>query len=132
ASYGPQIRTLRTNMSREWFRPNPPLNEIQWGPRNNTNIQQSAVLFSLKMMAENREMFLDNYWVKNKRSVQKGIDGEVNAWVIPADQRRKADAADAVNELMRQGLEIHRADDSFEVGEMEVSAGDYVIRADQP
>ena len=132
ASYGPQIRTLRTNMSREWFRPNPPLNEIEWGPRNNTNIQQSAVLFSLKMMADQREMFLDNYWVKNKRSVQKGIDGDVNAWVIPADQRRKADAADAVNELMRQGLEIHRADDSFEIGDMEVSEGDYVIRADQP
>ena len=30
------------------------------------------------------------------------------AWVIPADQRRKADAADAVNELRRQGLECSR------------------------
>jgi len=135
ASYGPQNRTLRvgaTGTSREWFRPNPPLPEIAWGPRNNTNIQQSGVLFSLKYAADNASLFLDNYWTKNKRSVQRGIDGPVNAWVIPADQRRRADAVDAVNELMRQGLEIHRADDSFEAGEVEVEAGDYLVRADQP
>ena len=135
ASYGPQNRTLRvgnSGTSREWFRPNPPLSEIAWGPRNNTNIQQSAVLYSLKYTADNAEMFLDNYWTKSQRSVQKGIDGDVNAWVVPADQRRRADAADAVNELMRQGLEIHRADDSFEVGGVSVDAGDYIVRADQP
>jgi len=135
ASYGPQNRTLtvgNTTTSREWFRPNPPLPSIEWGPRNNTNIQQSAVLFSLKYIADHREMFLDNYWVKNKRSVRRGVDGPINAWVIPSGQRRSADAVDAVNELMRQGLEIHRADDSFEAGGVEVEAGDYVIRADQP
>ncbi len=135
ASYGPDNRTLRvggTGTSREWFRPNPPLAEIEWGPRNNTNIQQSGVLFSLKYAADNASLLLDNYWVKNKRSVDRGIEGPVNAWVVPADQRRRADAADAVNELMRQGLEIHRADESFEAGGVEVDAGDYVIRADQP
>lgn len=135
ASYGPQNRTLTvgsTTTSREWFRPNPPLPTIEWGPRNNTNIQQSAVLFSLKYTADHREMFLDNYWLKNKRSIRKGVDGPINAWVIPSGQRRASDAVDAVNELMRQGLEIHRADDSFEAGGVEVQAGDYLIRADQP
>lgn len=56
----------------------------------------------------------------------------MNAWVIPADQRRRADAVDAVNELQRQGLEIHRADESFEAAGIDVRAGDYVVRADQP
>ena len=135
ASYGPQNRTLRlggSTISREWFRPNPPLPEIEWGPRNNTNIQQSAVLFSLKYTADNASMLLDNYWTKNQRSIDEGRTGPVNAWVIPADQYRKADAADAVNELMRQGLEIHRADDDFEAGGVEVDEGDYVVRGDQP
>lgn len=135
ASYGPQNRTLRvgnTGTSREWFRPNPPLAEIQWGPRNNTNIQQSGVLFSLKYAADNASLLLDNYWTKNKRSIKEGVDGPVNAWVIPANQRRRADAADAVNELMRQGLEIHRADRDFEAGGVSVAEGDYVVRADQP
>ena len=33
---------------------------------------------------------------------------------------------------MRQGLEIHRADDDFEAGGVEVEEGDYIVRADQP
>jgi hypothetical protein len=135
ASYGPDNRTLRVpeaGRSREWYRPNPPLAEIEWGPRNNTNIQESAVLFSLKYLAEHTSTFLEDYWLKNQRSVQKGIDGPVHAWVIPAEQRRRADAVDAVNELMRQGLEFHRADESFEAGGVEVEEGDYILRADQP
>ncbi len=135
ASYGPENRTLSagaTTTSREWFRPNPPLSTIEWGPRNNTNIQQSAMLFSLSHVAKNRELYLENYWVKNKRAVQKGLDGPIHGWVIPADQRRKADAADAVNELLRQGLEIHRASSDFKTGNLDIREGDYVVRGDQP
>ncbi len=136
ASYGPENRTLRvgsTVSSREWFRPNPPLPEIEWGPRNNTNIQQSAVLFSLKYLADHTETFLDNYWVKNKRAVARAREeGAVTAWVVPAQQRRAQEAADAVNELMRQGLEMHRADRAFEAGGVRVAEGDYIARGDQP
>ncbi len=134
-SYGPdnyEVRPAPTVTSREWFRPNPPLPQINWGPRANTNIQQSGVLFSLKHFADNRERYLDNYWVKNKRAVDKGKEGNPYAWLIPANQRRKADAADAVNELMKQGLEVHRATNSFRAGSQEVKAGDYIVRADQP
>ncbi len=134
-SYGPdnyEVRPPATTTSREWFRPNPPLPYIKWGPRNNTNIQQSGLLFSLNHVAKNREMYLDNYWRKNLRSVEKGKTGPVHAWVIPATQRRKADAADAVNELRRQGLEISVADAGFSAGNVNVKAGDWVVRADQP
>ena len=105
----PTTRTVApapTTTSREWFRPNPPLPSIQWGPRNNTNIQQSAILIALNHVAKNKETYLENYWLKNKRAVDKGKDGPVYGWVIPAAQKRKADAADAVNELRRQGLEV--------------------------
>jgi hypothetical protein len=135
-SYGPHnrpgTRAGSTTTSREWFRPNPPLPTIDWGPRNNTNIQQSALLFSLKYTADHADWFLENYWLKNRRSVRKGVDGPVNAWVIPADQRRKSDAAQAVNDLMAQGLEFHRADQDFEAGGVQVHEGDYIARADQP
>ncbi|HEY8550878.1 MAG TPA: M14 family zinc carboxypeptidase [Vicinamibacterales bacterium] len=134
-SYGPdpyEVRPSPTVLSREWFRPNPPLPSIKWGPRNNTNIQQSAVLFSLNHVARNRELYLENYWLKNKRAVERGRTGPVHAWLIPAGQRRKADTADAVNALMRQGLEIHRADAPFGLGKLQVAAGDYIVRGDQP
>jgi len=134
-SYGPDnyvVRPPATTTSREWFRPNPPLQSINWGPRNNTNIQESALLLSLSHVAKNRSLYLENYWLKNKRSVDKGKNGPTYAWVIPAGQTKKADAADAVNELMTQGLEFHRATSAFKAGSVDVKPGDYIIRADQP
>ena len=135
-SYGPDnnanLTLPATTTSREWFRPNPPLPSIKWGPRNNTNIQESAILISLKQMADNKGMFLENYWLMNKRSVEKGKNGPTYAWVIPASQTRKANTAEAINDLRRQGLEIHTATSAFKAGNMDVKAGDYIVRGDQP
>src|SRR5207244_12575863 len=110
------VRPGATTTSKEWFRPNPPLDSITWSPRANTNIQESALLFALSRVAKDKELFLENYWLKNKRAVDKGKTGPIYGWVIPAAQRRKADAADAVNELRRQGLEISRASSAFRTG----------------
>ena len=111
-SYGPDTYDVRPGanvLSKEWFRPNPPLPFIKWGPRNNTNIQQSALLFSLSHVAKNRELYLENYWLKNKRAVDKGKNGPTYAWVIPAAQRARPTPPTAVNDLRAQGLEISRA-----------------------
>jgi len=134
-SYGPDTSTVRlgaTQTSREWFRPNPPLPQIKWGPRNNVNIQQSALLIALNHVAKNRETYLENYWLKNRRQVEKGRNGPIHAWVIPAAQRRKAEVAEVVNALRVQGLEFHTANAAFKAGTVDVKAGDYIIRADQP
>jgi len=134
-SYGPDpydVRPGATTTSKEWFRPNPPLAEIKWGPRNNTNIQQSALLFALNHVAKNRELYLENYWLKNKRAVDKGKNGPVYGWVVPASQRAKYNAADMVNELKKQGAEINTANAAFKAGNVQVEAGDWIIRGDQP
>ncbi len=121
-----------TTTSKEWFRPNPPLDSILWSPRANTNIQESALLFSLNRVAKDKEMFLENYWLKNKRAVERSKKGPVYAWVIPANQHARENAAEAVNELALQGLEFHKATQAFDAGKVHVNAGDYVIRGDQP
>ncbi|HEY8310556.1 MAG TPA: M14 family zinc carboxypeptidase, partial [Gemmatimonadaceae bacterium] len=134
-SYGPDnyvVKPRATTTSREWFRPNPPLDSINWGPRNNTNIQESAILFSLSNVAKNKEQFLDNFWRTSQRAVGKGKTGPIFGWVIPAAQRRKADAADAVNELRAQGLEVDTATTPFTAGKVSIKPGDYIIRGDQP
>jgi hypothetical protein len=77
------VRPGATTTRKDWFRPNPPLPFIKWGPRNNTNIQQSGVLFSLQHVAKNKELYLETYWLKNRRSIAEGTDGPVDAWVIP-------------------------------------------------
>ncbi len=135
-SYGPDVnqnlQLSATATSREWFRSNPPLPSIKWGPRNNTNIQESAILLALNKVAQDRQLYLENYWMKNKRSVEKGKTGPTYAWHIPAAQRRKSDAAQMVNDLRRQGIEVHKASSAFAAGSTAVAAGDYIIRADQP
>ena len=135
-SYGPDVnKNLRlpaTTTSREWFRPNPPLPSIAWGPRNNVNIQESALLIALNQVAKSKELYLDNYWVKNKRAVEKGANGPVYGWVIPAAQRRRVEAVAMVNALRHQGLEVHQATAPLKAMGFDVAPGDYVIRADQP
>ena len=134
-SYGPdnyEVRPPVTTTSREWFRPNPPLPYIKWGARNNTNIQESAILFALNHVAKNKEMYLENYWLKNKRAVAKGSNGPVYGWVIPATQHAKQNAAEAVNDLRRQGLEFDVATSAFSAGKVQVRPGDYIVRGDQP
>ena len=131
-SYGPANREVVTQSSREWYRTNPPLPRINWGPRNNVNIQQSALLLALQFTAKNREMLLENYYLKNKRAIALGKDGPLYAWVIPAGQRRRGEAASLVNLLRQEGIEVHTASSGFSAGAMQVEAGDYIVRMDQP
>jgi hypothetical protein len=135
-SYGPDInenlQLTGAATSREWYRSNPPLPSIKWGPRNNTNIQESALLIALHKVGQDRELYLENYWLKSQRAVEKGREGPVFGWSIPAKQKRQVDAADLVNHLRHQGLEVHRADSAFKAGTTEIAVGDYIIRADQP
>jgi hypothetical protein len=135
-SYGPavqeRLQLAPTATSREWFRPNPPLPVIKWGPRNNTNIQESALLLAMHKVAVDKELYLENYWLKNKRQIEKGTSGPTFAWLMPAGQRAKENVADTVNALRAQGLEVHRATSDFKAGNLSVVAGDYIVRADQP
>ncbi|HEV2671143.1 MAG TPA: M14 family zinc carboxypeptidase [Gemmatimonadales bacterium] len=117
----------------EWFRPNPPLNGVRWCIRNNINYQQSALLIALNYMARNGHRYLDQFYRKGVRSVEHGRDKTgPNAFVIPANQARPVEAANLVNLLRLQGLEVQRADRAFKAGGVDVAAGDYVIRLDQP
>jgi hypothetical protein len=86
----------------------------------------------MNKVAKEKELYLENYYLKNKRAIDKGKEGPTYGWVIPAGQRRAADAADMVNELRRQGVEVQTATSSFKDGNVDVAAGDYLIRGDQP
>jgi hypothetical protein len=135
-SYGPDVteklQLPATTTSREWYRPNPPLPTVKWGPRNNTNIQESAILLALNKVAKDKDLYLENYWLKNKRSVQKGKDGPLYGWVIPADQLHRVNTVEMVNDLRHQGVEVQIAAKDSTFGTLKVATGDYIIRADQP
>jgi hypothetical protein len=95
-------------------------------------MSQSAVLFALSFTGKDKERWLENYWIKNRNAVNRGKEGTSNAWVIPADQHSKANAAEAVAGLQAQGVEIHKASSLFTAGGVTVKPGDWIIRGDQP
>ena len=118
--------------SREWYRPNPNPGDVQWGPRANINMQQSALLITLNHVAKNKESFLENYYAKMKNQINLGKTTAPYAYVIPANQRKKADIADLVNIVRREGADISVATTLFKVGDVQVNPGDYIARMDQP
>lgn len=130
---GAQNRPMgAVNQSREWYRPNPTPNDITWGPRANVNMQQSAILIAMNNVAKNKETFLENYYLKNKHTIERGKTQAPYAYVIPAKQRRPVEAAELMNLIRREGAEVHTANAAFSIGNVQVAPGDYVVRLDQP
>lgn len=127
-----QDRTVGAQSQRDWFRPNPPLPRVKWSLRNNVNMQQSAILFAMNYVSNNKEKFLNNFYLKSKRSVAKAKTEGPAAWVLPGDETRPNEAADLVNLLRLQGCEVHKADKEFETKDGKFPAGSYVVRMDQP
>jgi hypothetical protein len=127
-----------TATSRTWFRPNPPLPRVNWSIRNNINLQQSAILFAMDYTAKNKREFLENFYLKSKRSVAKAATEGPAAWVVPADDPRPVGAANLMALLQIQGVEIQKTTADTEVAaakggaKTKIPAGSYVVRMDQP
>ena len=92
-----------------------------WGPRNNVNMQQSALLLAMNYVAKNKETFLENYYLKNKHTIERGKTKAPYAYVVPARQRRRVEAAELMNLIRREGAEVHVADAAFTLGSVEVA-----------
>ncbi len=130
-------RELSENATaRQWYRPNPPPKKFTWSLRNNTNYMQSGVLVALRYVASRPQEFLENFYLKGTRAIERGRTEAPYAWVIPAQQRRSLGAVYLVNLLRDQGIEVHVATSDLKwsaAGEdMTAPRGSYVIRMDQP
>lgn len=127
-----QDRVVGPQSGRDWFRPNPPLPRVKWSIRNNINMQQSALLLAMNYVANNKDRFLSNFYLKSKRSVEKARTEGPAAYVLPADETRPIEAADLVNLLKLQGCEVHRLTAPAETKDGKFGVGSYVVRMDQP
>jgi hypothetical protein len=111
-----RMRTVPANQTtREWFRPNPPLSRVNWSLRDNVNMQESGVLFSLSYTADHAQEFLSNFYLKSKRSVAKAATEGPAAYVILNDGKRPLLAAQLAALLQQQGCEIHTLSQEIEV-----------------
>ena len=145
-------RVVRSGSDRQWFRPNPPLPQVRWSLRNNVNYQQSALLFALSGMAENRRHYLEQFYLLGKRSIAKAANEGPFAYVIDGSQKRPGNVFDLLSTLRAHGVEIHVADAPFtmktnwpppapakddakpaaEPAAITFPKGSFIIRMDQP
>jgi hypothetical protein len=144
--------------SRTWWRQNPPLPRVMWSLRNNNNYEQTGLLVSLSYFANNRNLFLRNFYEKSKRSIEKPKNEGPAAYVLTADDPRPGAQAELLRILQKQHVELARATAPFSVtlpsrarsgravqdsatsrasastkGETRrFPAGTYIVRMDQP
>ncbi|HKO99269.1 MAG TPA: M14 family zinc carboxypeptidase [Pyrinomonadaceae bacterium] len=109
-------RTLSPgDYQRTWYRQNPPLPKAKWSQRNNNNYQQTALLTTLNYFSTNNKLFLKNFYLKSKRSIEKPKNEGPAAYVFPGDDLRLGAQADLLRTLQAQGCEVHRATAPFTV-----------------
>ena len=109
-------RTLTaTETARTWYKQNPPLPKAKWSQRNNNNYQETGLLVSLNHFADNKNLFLKNFYLKSKRSILKPKAEGPAAYVFPGDDPRIGPQAALLKILQQQGCEISRATAPFTV-----------------
>jgi hypothetical protein len=143
--------------ARTWYKPNPPLPKVLWSQRDNNNYEETALLTTLSYFAQNSKLFLNNYYLKSKRSILKPEQNGPAAYVLTADDPSPSRQGMLLRVLRDQHVEVQqttapvtvelpqpqKAADSDKDDDAKVSnpkpptsrtfpAGSYVIRMDQP
>src|SRR5260370_22064404 len=130
------VRTLSPDeYSSNWYRQNPPLPRAKWSQRNNNNYEQTALLISLDYFNKNSKLFLKNFYLKSKRSIEKPKNEGPAAYVFPGDDSRLGNHATLLRVLQAQGCEIHRATAPFTVSvrrKKSASANDKLASSSSP
>src|ERR1700678_736781 len=128
---------------RTWCRQNPPLPVVKWSQRNNNNYEESALLSTLSYFSHNTHHFLENFYGKSMRAVEKpSLEGPA-AYVIPADPADTNRQVELLKVLKRQHVEIEQLSEAVTFAvpakkrgdkpkEERFPVGSIVIRMDQP
>jgi hypothetical protein len=129
--------------SRTWYRQNPPLPVVTWSQRDNNNYEQSALLTTISYFSHNTHHFLENYYLKSKKSIQKPSLEGPSAYVLPADEAESNRQVELLKVMKRQHVEVEQLTDAVTAplppakrgdkpGSETFPAGSIVIRMDQP
>jgi len=116
----------------QWYRLIPPPQKTTWSFRNNINYQQTGLICALTLTSRNRELLLENFWIKGKNAVEKGTNEAPHAFLIPAEQKRKDMLSHLLSQLNKQKIEIHALMNEFVHKEKKYPRGTLVVRMDQP
>ncbi len=118
--------------TREWYRENPPYEQVEWSLRNNTNYMETGVITALQLASTFPKVLLENFYTKSRNSIEDGETKTPYGYIVPADQRDMTRAAWMLDLLNAQGSEIGRATSEIKVKEGTFPAGSFVIKRNQP
>lgn len=103
-----------------------------WRLRNVVEQKKTAAWSLLDMAARNKETILNTAYLKAKNQIRRGAEGDIRAIVVPATQHDYLTSVKMINNLVRSGIEIHKAESDFQVEDMQYEKGSYVISLAQP
>jgi hypothetical protein len=129
--------------SRTWYRQNPPLPVVTWSQRDNNNYEESALLSTISYFSQHTHHFLENYYAKSKRSVEKPTLEGPAAYLIPPDPSTANRTVELIKVLKRQHVEVQQltnpvsctlpgATRTEKPRQETFAAGSLVVRMDQP
>ena len=118
---------------REWYRGIPigKDDSAKFTRRANANYMETGVLSALQLASMFPATVLENFYVKTRNSIEDGKSKAPYGYVIPV-QRDMTRAAELVNILRAQRIEVGIARQSFKVDTVSYPAGSYLIKRDQP
>ncbi|MDX1646009.1 MAG: M14 family zinc carboxypeptidase [Longimicrobiales bacterium] len=103
-----------------------------WRVRDIVVRQVIATFSPLELAAMNRETVLRNAYNKAVRQIERGMEAEVKAYVIPAEQHDPLTMQKLVNKLLLQGITVERATRAFTHEGRAYGSGTYVVSRAQP
>lgn len=121
----PRDVTARNTYARPWL-------GGKWTLRDIVDYELTATYGLLEAVADQRQMLARSFYQMNRRQIELGVKQAPYAWVIPSRQHDGPAAARLLQILDEQGIEVHRAADSFEAGGKTYPAGSHVVLMSQP
>jgi hypothetical protein len=92
---------------------------------------ETGVLSALQLTAMFPNLIVENFYRKTQNALDSGKTEAPFGFVIPV-QRDMTRAAELINVLRIQRVEVGRAEREFKIGDTTYPAGSYVIKRDQP
>lgn len=121
----PRDTTPRNTYPRPWL-------GGRWTLRDIVDYELTATYGLLESVANQRLMLVRSIYQLNRKQIELGGKDAPYAWVIPSTQHDAPAATRLVQILKEQGVEIHRASDSFQAGGRQFPSGSYVVLMAQP
>jgi hypothetical protein len=118
--------------TREWYRPLPPYDTVQWSMRDNTNYMETALLTGLQQTSMLPQGVLENFYKKSRDAITAGQTRAPYAYIIPGGQPDMTRAAILINLLRLQGIEVGTSTGTVKIKEGTYPSGSFVVKLDQP